>query len=166
MRIPATAPVPMSAPGQAASTAEWLTLTPPPTAVVRGAANPWTNPVAAAALRSAVDLLGGTEEGIIRNFADTSFVRQHAAGLRSTAELFSVATDVLRNDASIENDAFLPLVTNAGTSVSEAEFRLSAREITSTWPLERSEILASIQRARALSQHIADQLDPRSMRSS
>jgi hypothetical protein len=124
----------------------------------------WTNPAAAAALRSTVDLLQGIEEGIVRNFKNVDMVRGYAADLKSTGDIFATATDVLMNDASKENDSFLPLINNAGGGVSRAESRLSSKELSSTWPIERGAILAAIRRARAISQNVADQLDPRSVR--
>lgn len=127
-------------------------------------ASSWTNPAAAAALRSTVDLLKGIEDGIVRNFKDVEMVRGYASDLKSTAEIFATATDVLSTDASKENDSFLPLINNAGGGVSRAESRLSSKELSSTWPIERGDILAAIRRARAISQNVADQLDPRSAR--
>lgn len=124
----------------------------------------WTNPAAAAALRSTVDLLKGIEDGIVRNFKDAELVRGYAADLRSTVDIFDTATEAVSTDASAENDSFLPLISNAGGSASHAEVRLSSKELASTWPLERGDILAAIRRARALSQNVADQLDPRSVR--
>ena len=124
----------------------------------------WTNPAAAAALRSTVDLLKGIEDGIVRNFTNVELVRGYAADLKSTADIFATATDVISTDASKDNDSFLPLITNAGGGVLRAESRLNAKELTSTWPLERGDILAAIRRARAISQNVADQLDPRSVR--
>ena len=124
----------------------------------------WTNPAAAAALRSTVDLLRGIEDGIVRNFANADLVRGYAADLKSTAEIFGSATDAITGDTSKENDSFLPLITNAGGGVLHAESRLSSKELTATWPLERGDILAAIRRARAISQNVADQLDPRSVR--
>jgi hypothetical protein len=126
----------------------------------------WTNPAAAAALRSTVDLLKGIEDGIVRNFKDVEMVRGYAADLKSTSDIFQTATDVLTTDASKENDSFLPLISNAGGGVLRAESRLSSKELSSTWPIERGDILAAIRRARAISQNVADQLDPRSTRPS
>lgn len=137
---------------------------PAPDRAAESTGNPWTNPAAAAALRSTVDLLDGIEQGIVRNFADSNLVRQYATGLRSTMEIYEVAAMTITSDGSPENDAFLPLIESAGSSASLAETRLSAKELAATWPLERSDILAAIRRARALSQHVADQLDPRSVR--
>lgn len=130
------------------------------------ASGSWTNPAASAALRSTAELLHSIEDGIVRNFRDVELVRMYASDLRSTSEIFETATSALRSDASAENDAFLPLILNAGGSVERAETRLSAKELTSTWPLERGDILAAIRRARAISQNVADQLDPRSTRES
>jgi hypothetical protein len=124
----------------------------------------WTNPAAAAALRSTVDLLTGIEAGIVRNFKDVEMVRGYASDLRSTTDIFATATDVLTSDASKENDSFLPLIANADGGVTRAEARLSSKELSSTWPIERGDILAAIRRARAISQNVADQLDPRSVR--
>jgi hypothetical protein len=126
----------------------------------------WTNPAAAAALRSTVDLLKTNEDGVVRNFKDVELGRGYAADLKSTAEIFQTATDVISTDASKENDSFLPLITNAGGGVLRAESRLTSKELSSTWPIERGDILAAIRRARAISQNVADQLDPRSVRPS
>ena len=103
---------------------------------------------------------------MVRNFKDVEMVRGYAADLKSTAEIFQTATDVISTDASKDNDSFLPLITNAGGGVLRAESRLVAKELSSTWPLERGDILAAIRRARAISQNVADQLDPRSVRPS
>lgn len=124
----------------------------------------WTNPAAAAALRSTVDLLKGIEDGIVRNFGDIERVRTFAADLKSTVDIFGTATDAITGDDSKENDSFLPLINAAGGGVEHAEARLSSKELTSTWPIERLDILAAIRRAKAISQNVADQLDPRSVR--
>ena len=129
-----------------------------------GASDPWTNPAAAAALRSTVDLLQDIESGIVRNFKNADQVRSYAADLRSTSEILDAATAAIVGDASKENDAFLPLIDNAGGGVAHAEGRLSAKDFVATWPLERGDILAAIRRARAISENVADQLDPRSSR--
>jgi hypothetical protein len=124
----------------------------------------WTNPAAAAALRSTADLLQNIEDGVVRNFRDVELVRAYASDLRSTSEIFETATAAISGDASKENDSFLPLISNAGGGVERAEARLTSKELSSTWPLERSDILAAIRRAKAISQNVADQLDPRSVR--
>jgi hypothetical protein len=124
----------------------------------------WTNPAAAAALRSTADLLEQIESGIVRNIKDVGLVRGYAIDLRSTLEIFETATTAITGDASKENDSFLPLITTAGGGVTHAETRLTAKELTSTWPLERGDILAAIRRARSISDNVADQLDPRSFR--
>jgi hypothetical protein len=121
----------------------------------------WTNPAAAAALRSTADLLTSIEAGILRNIANVDLVRGFASDLHSTLDIFETATVALSEDASKENDAFLPLITTAGGGVEHAESRLASKELKSTWPIERGEILASIRRAKAISSNVADQLDPR-----
>jgi len=124
----------------------------------------WTNPAAAAALRSTVDLLKDIEAGVVQNFTNLEMVRSFASDLRSTVEIFESATDAITGDDSKENDSFLPHINNAGGGVSHAENRLSSKDLTTTWPLERGDILAAIRRAKAISQNVADQLDPRSVR--
>lgn len=124
----------------------------------------WTNPAAAAALRSTVDLLKGIEDGIVRNFKDADLVRGYAADLKSTADIFGNAVEIVSTDTSKENDSFLPLINNAGGGVMHAESRMNSKDFGATWPLERGDILAAIRRARAISQNVADQLDPRSVR--
>jgi hypothetical protein len=129
---------------------------------VVGSDTAWTNPAASAALRSTAELLKVIEDGVVRNFRDVDQVRGFAADLRSTAEIFETATAAISDDASKENDSFLPLIENAGGSVARAEARLTSKELSSTWPIERGDILAAIRRAKAISQNVADQLDPRS----
>lgn len=124
----------------------------------------WTNPAAAAALRSTADLLASIESGIVRNIQSVDLVRGYAIDLRSTLDIFETATAAISGDASKENDSFLPLIDTAGGGVLHAEARLGAKELASTWPLERGDILAAIRRARSISANVADQLDPRSVR--
>lgn len=124
----------------------------------------WTNPAAAAALRSTADLLATIESGIVRNIQNVDLVRGYAIDLKSTLDIFATATDAITEDASKENDSFLPLISTAGGGVVHAEARLGAKELTSTWPLERGDILAAIRRAKSISANVADQLDPRSVR--
>lgn len=124
----------------------------------------WTNPAASAALRSMSELLRGIEDGVVRNFTSVEQVRTYAVDLRSTIDILGTATDAIRTDSSAENDAFLPLMDTAGGGVERAESRLSSKELTATWPLERGEILAAIRRARSISENVADQLDPRATR--
>lgn len=124
----------------------------------------WTNPAASAALRSTADLLATIEAGIVRNIQDVSLVRAYAIDLKSTLEIYDAATTAISTDASKENDSFLPLITTAGGGVTHAESRLSSKELTSTWPIERGDILAAIRRAKSISLNVADQLDPRSSR--
>lgn len=124
----------------------------------------WTNPAAAAALRSTADLLGQIEAGITRNMRNVELVRGYANDLSSTIDIFATATAAITGDSSVENDSFLPLITTAGGGVEHAESRLSSKELASTWPIERGDILASIRRARSISTNVADQLDPRSTR--
>ncbi|MCW2922455.1 MAG: hypothetical protein JWL76_2329 [Thermoleophilia bacterium] len=124
----------------------------------------WTNPAASAALRSTADLLGTIEAGIVRNISDVGLVRAYAVDLRSTMEIYDAATTALSTDASKENDSFLPLISTAGGGVTHAESRLSSKELASTWPIERGDILAAIRRAKSISLNVADQLDPRSNR--
>lgn len=136
----------------------------PKTGVLAEGSPVWTNPAASAALRSTADLLGTIEAGIIRNIQDVSLVRAYAIDLKSTLEIYDAATTALSTDASKENDSFLPLISTAGGGVTHAESRLSAKELASTWPLERGDILAAIRRAKSISLNVADQLDPRSSR--
>jgi hypothetical protein len=124
----------------------------------------WTNPAASAALRSTADLLATIEAGIVRNIKDVDLVRGYAVDLRSTMEIYEAATSAISGDASKENDSFLPLISTAGGGVTHAENRLSAKELASTWPIERGDILAAIRRAKSISLNVADQLDPRSVR--
>ncbi len=124
----------------------------------------WTNPAASAALRSTADLLATIEAGIVRNIQDVSLVRAYAIDLRSTLEIYDAATAAITDDASKENDSFLPLINAAGGGVTHAETRLSSKELQSTWPIERGDILAAIRRAKSISLNVADQLDPRSTR--
>lgn len=126
-----------------------------------GSGSSWTNPAASAALRSTAELLRSIEDGIVRNFSDTERVRTFAGDLRSTLEILDAATTAISSDASVENDSFLPLVASANGGVELAESRLSSKELAVTWPLERADILSAIRRARAISQNVADQLDPR-----
>ncbi|MCB0877751.1 MAG: hypothetical protein KDC46_02065 [Thermoleophilia bacterium] len=126
----------------------------------------WTNPAAAAALRSTAELLSSIEQGIIRNISNVNMVRGYAADLGSTMDIFETATQAISSDAYKENDSFLPLITTAGGGVTHAQERLVSKELNSTWPIERGDILASIRRARAISSNVADQLDPRSTRPS
>lgn len=153
----------------AATTAGVRAATAPPAPGAAGQAHvvtesPWTNPAAAAALRSTVDLLRAIEDGIVRNYQSGDKVSGFAVDLRSTSEIFETASSVLLGDASKENDSFLPLITTANGGVNQAESRLSSKDIQSTWPAERGDILAAIRRARAIGQNVADQLDPRSVR--
>lgn len=120
---------------------------------------PWANPAAAAALRSSVDMLKGIEAGILKNFQDVERVRAYSTDLRSTSEIFSVASEAV-NGGNKEDDQFLPLIKRAGAGVTGAEVRLSSKEITSTWPLERTDILGAIRAARVLTENVARQLDP------
>jgi hypothetical protein len=154
MHIAPSTAVPAAAPGPATQAD-----VPSPTADTA-----WTNPAAAAALRSTAELLKSIEDGVVRNFKDVELVRAYASDLRSTTEIFETATAAITGDASKENDAFLPLISNAGGGVERAEARLTSKELSSTWPIERGDILAAIRRAKAISQNVADQLDPRSVR--
>jgi len=124
----------------------------------------WTNPAASAALRSTADLLGSIEAGIIRNMKEVDLVRGYAVDLRLTMEIYDAATAALSGDASKENDSFLPLINAAGGGVTHAETRLNSKDLNSTWPIERGDILAAIRRAKSISLNVADQLDPRSTR--
>ncbi|MCW2949346.1 MAG: hypothetical protein JWN41_359 [Thermoleophilia bacterium] len=123
----------------------------------------WTNPAAAAAMRSTVDLLTMIQDGITRNFQDPSRVSAFASDLRSTYDIYGQATDAIQQDDSKENDAFLPLILKAGTNISDAQEHLLAKNFNATWPLYRNDILAQVRTARSLSQNVADQLDPRSI---
>src|SRR4051812_22892716 len=132
------------APSPAAVPAVAPTVTNPPSTATD---TPWTNPAAAAALRSTAELLKSIEDGVVRNFKQVELVRGYAADLRSTTEIFETATAAISNDSSKENDSFLPLINNAGGSVERAESRLSSKDLSSTWPIERADILAAIRRA-------------------
>jgi hypothetical protein len=123
----------------------------------------WTNPAAAAALRSTVDLLTLIEAGITRNFTDPDRVASFASDLHATVAIFAQATDAVASDASKENDSFLPLITTAGDNVAAAEERLNAKDFNTTWPIYRNDVLAAVRTARSLSQNVADQLDPHSV---
>ncbi len=124
------------------------------------AAAPWTNPAATAALRSSVQILQSIEEGIVKNFAEVDKVRVFASDLRTAGDIFQAANDALLGDANKDNDQFLPLIGQADSRVSTAEVRLSSKDISSTWPNERSNILEAIRHARVISANVADQLDP------
>jgi hypothetical protein len=102
------------------------------------------------------------EDGIIRNFGSVERVRYYASDLKSTMEILDTATSAITNDDSKENDSFLPLINSAGGGVTHAEARLVSKELAATWPIERTDILSAIRRAKAISQNVADQLDPRS----
>ncbi|MCZ4496303.1 MAG: hypothetical protein JWM25_886 [Thermoleophilia bacterium] len=138
------------------------TVTTPPTAGQQP--SDWTNPAAAAALRSTVDMLANIEAGIVRDFTNVDRVRGYAYDLRSTIGIFEAATTAITSDSSVENDSFLPLLGQAGGGVSRAEHKLSAKDLNETWAGERSDILAAIRQAKNISHHVADQLDPRSVR--
>lgn len=120
----------------------------------------WINPAAAAALRANVELLKTIEEGIVEHFGDIERVRGYAIDLRTTSDMFGAAHDAVAGDKLPDNDQFLPLIDRAGTGVSTAESRLNSKEIGSTWPAERTEILSAIRAARVLTDNIARQLDP------
>ena len=152
--------VPSSAPGATSST-------PAPAPVeLPAAGSAWTNPAASAALRSTADLLKGIEDGVVRNFKSVELVRGYAADLKSTIDIMGTDATAISTDGSQENDSFLPLISTAGGGVEHAESRLSAKDLTATWQIERGDILAAIRLARAISQNVADQLDPRSVRES
>lgn len=120
----------------------------------------YKNPAATAALRSTVEILKGIEDGIVKNYTEVEKVRSFANDLHAAADIVSAASDAIMGDANKDNDQFLPLITQAGARVSAAEIRLSAKELSSTWPSERSSILDGIRHARVISSNIADQLDP------
>ncbi|MCW2974482.1 MAG: hypothetical protein JWN72_2755 [Thermoleophilia bacterium] len=123
----------------------------------------WTNPAAAAAMRSTVDLLKLIEEGITRNFADPNRVLGYASDLRSTFDIYTQATDAITADDSKENDSFLPLINKAGANINDASDRFDSKDFATTWPLYRNDVLAQIRTARSISLNVADQLDPRSV---
>lgn len=135
-------------------------VTPPVSGRSSIAAAPWTNPAATAALRSSVQILQSIEEGIVKNFAEVDKVRVFASDLRTAGDIFQAANDALLGDTNKDNDQFLPLIGQADARVSTAEVRLSSKEIASTWPTERSNILEAIRHARVISANVADQLDP------
>jgi hypothetical protein len=124
------------------------------------ASDSWKNPAAAAALHSSVDMLTSIERGMERNFSDVSHIRSFVSDLHSATDVLTLATDALTNDGEVGNDSFLPLVTRASTNVAGVEARLASKEIVSTWPSERTDILAAIRQARTLSFNVAKQLDP------
>jgi len=137
----------------------------PTTALPRPATSlTWTNPAAAAALHSTADMLTTIESGIVRNFGNAAAVRSYATDLLSTVDIIATASEAITSDTSKENDAFLPLITNAGGNASHAGTRLQAKELATTWPVERGDILQAVRRARAISLNVANQLDPRSAR--
>ncbi|MCW2956710.1 MAG: hypothetical protein JWO69_1579 [Thermoleophilia bacterium] len=121
----------------------------------------WTNPAATAALLSTVYMLADVEAGIVRNYGDVDRVRPFAVDLRSAIDVFDVATSAIASDDSTANDAFLPLLEAAGGSAHRAEAKLSSKELSDIWPAEGGDILSAIRRSMAISQHVADQLDPR-----
>jgi len=123
----------------------------------------WTNPAAAAAMRSTVDLLKMIEDGITRNFQDPARVVAFASDLHSTYDIYAQATDAITNDDSKENDSFLPLISKAGSNIADAQDRFDSKDFATTWPLFRNDVLAQVRTARSLSQNVADQLDPRSV---
>lgn len=118
----------------------------------------WQNPAAAAALRTSAELLKGIEDGITQNFQSVDRVRTFAVDLRSTGDIIAAAGEALLSDASPENDQFLPLIGRANNGVSLAEIRLTAKDLASTWPFERGDILASVRQSRVLSEQIARSL--------
>lgn len=119
----------------------------------------WRNPAASAALRSAADLLGGVEDGIVRNFDSYVRVRTMVGDLRSSLEVIGSALDALASDASTDNDQFLPLIGTAGSALAYVENRLTDGEIGVTWLDERADILASVRKARTITHNAAAQLD-------
>lgn len=121
---------------------------------------PWTNPAAAAALRSSVDLLKGIEDGILKHLDDVDRARNFAVDLRATSEIFTTATEAIMGDAYKENDQFLPLISRAGGSVNGAEGRLLSKDLASNWPAARSEVLSALRSSRVISLNVATQLDP------
>lgn len=123
------------------------------------ATSPWANPAAAAALRSNVELLRAVEEGIVKNFQDVDRVRTYAIDLRATTDMFMAATGALSTDKSTENDQVLPIISQAESRIVGAESRLSAKDLTSTWPAERTDILSAVRFARVISENVARQVD-------
>lgn len=123
------------------------------------APSPWANPAAAAALRSNVELLRSVEEGIIKNFQDVERVRTYATDLRATNDMFAAANVALAGDRSPENDQVLPIIGQAESRIVGAESRLSAKDLTSTWPSERTDILSAVRFARVVSENVARQID-------
>ena len=121
---------------------------------------PWQNPAAASALRSTVQMLTTIEDGVIKAYSDVERVKLFAADLQMTSDILATATDALLNDGNKENDAFLPQLTLAGGGVTQAENRLSDKDIAATWPAERGDILGAIRKARVLAGNVADQVDP------
>lgn len=121
---------------------------------------PWTNPAAAAAMRSSVDLLKGIEDGILKHLDNIDRVRSFAIDLRSTSEIFTTASDAIANDGFKENDQFLPLINRASGSVSGAEGRLLSKDLAATWPSARADVISAIRSSRVISDNVARQLDP------
>jgi hypothetical protein len=134
------------------------TATPKPVPSPRAPGVPWQNPAAAAALSSSAEILKGVEDGVVRNYADADGARGYAADLKATNEILATASEVLLADNYTENDQFVPLVNRAGTGVGIAESKLNSKDLTSTWPFERDDVLSAVRQARVLSMHIARQL--------
>lgn len=121
----------------------------------------WTNPAASAAMRSAAQGLEVIEAGITRNIRNVEAVRSFAFDLRTMMDMFTAASRAIAADSSKDNDLFMPLIDIAVDGVIHAQARLESKDIQSTWPLERGDILAAIMRSRSISSNVADQLDPR-----
>ena len=159
---PAVPPFPSAPPADMVPAAPLADLAPTGSDDGVAEAADWTNPAAAAALRSSVDMLRVIEDGMLRSYDDVDRVRVLVSDLAVTDEILQAADKSIRTDASSSNDQFLPLVVTAGTGVQMAQARLDSKEIAQTWPIERGDILAAVRRARAISANVADQLDPRS----
>jgi hypothetical protein len=120
----------------------------------------WKNPAAAAALQTSVDLLKNIEDGIVKHYGEVDKVRAYAADLQQSNDMFQSATDSISGDQSKDNDQFVPLIGRASGGVENAQTRLLSKDISSTWPAERSDILSAVRTAKLIAQNVSRQLDP------
>jgi hypothetical protein len=120
----------------------------------------WKNPAAAAALQTSVNILQQIEDGIVKHYGDVERVRTFASDLHQSSDMFAAASDAVTSDASADNDQFVPLLGRASDGVSSAETRISSKDLSSTWPSERSDILSTIRTAKLIATNVSRQLDP------
>lgn len=158
---PTVAPRPAAtgAPATAAPAPGTVTVSVAPQKVAAGTPN-WTNPAAAAALRSSIDLLKGSEDGIIRNYQDPERARVFSAEVASSGDITSVAQQAVLSDASKENDQFVPLIDRASGYIGVASTALANKDLAANWPSARMDIVTAIRQARMISENVAKQLDP------